>query len=173
MPAPPAGSVAPWNAFALPWIVVGILLMALAVVIYRRQRASRVALLFCWMIGLVAVWFGGFAGMLLAHTATTAGWWARVALVAVCLLPAAIYDFTVTALRLSVKRRPIRSAIYALAALFALITLFTNGVIGSLRPHSWGWYPVAGRMLAPFLAFFFAVLLGQLAEGLIEQCLAT
>ena len=169
MPFPPAGSVAPWNVFALPWIVVGVLLLVLAAVIYRRQRASRVALLFCWMIGLVAVWFAGFAGMALARQAEVAGWWGRVALGAVCLLPASIYDFTVTALRLGTKRRTVRHVIYGIAALFALITLFTNGVIASLRLHPWGWYPVAGWALVPFLVFFFAVLGSQLAEGLIER----
>jgi PAS domain S-box-containing protein len=173
MPLPPAGNVPPWNVNALPWIVVGIALVVLAGVIFRRQRASRVALLFCWMIGLVAVWFGGFAGMLLARTATTAGWWARAALVAICFLPASIYDFTVTALRLGVKRRRIRQAIYGVASLFALITIFTDGITGPLRLHSWGWYPVAGWALAPFLVFFFAVLFGQLAEGYIEQRRAT
>src|SRR5258707_7221076 len=48
---------------------VGIALVILAAVIYRRQRASRVAVLFCGMIALVAVWFAGFAGMLLAKPA--------------------------------------------------------------------------------------------------------
>jgi PAS domain S-box-containing protein len=159
----------PWNVNALPWIVVGIALLVLAAVVFRRQRASRVALLFCWMLGLVAVWFGGFAGMLLSRTPAGARWWARVALVAICLLPASIYDFTVTALRLGVKRRPVRRGIYAVAVLFALVTIFTNGVIGSIQLHSWGWYPVAGAMLGPFLVFFFGVLFGQLTEGLIEQ----
>ncbi len=145
----------PWNVNALPWIVVGIALLVLAAVVFRRQRASRVALLFCWMIGLVAVWFGGFAGMLLART------------------PASIYDFTVTALRLGMKRRPVRRGIYTVAVLFALVTIFTNGVIGSIQLHSWGWYPVAGPMLGSFLVFFFGVLFGQLTEGLIEQRRAT
>ena len=39
-----------WNAYALPWAFVAIALFVLAKVIYRRQRASRVAVLFCAMI---------------------------------------------------------------------------------------------------------------------------
>src|SRR5213075_1929275 len=66
-----------WNPLAAPWLVVGIVLVTLAIVIYRRQRASRVAVLFCGMIGLVALWFAGFAGMLLATAAGTATGWGR------------------------------------------------------------------------------------------------
>ncbi len=169
MASPPDGSVAPWNAYALPWIVVGIALVILAAVIYRRQRASRVAVLFCGMIALVAVWFAGFAGMLLAQRAAVAGWWARLGLGAVCFLPAVIYDFTITALRLGAARRTLVRLVYGITVLFALITLFSNGVIGSIRLHPWGWYPVAGWALAPFLLFFFAALIGQLVEGMIER----
>ena len=158
-----------WNVQALPWLVVGTALFILAGVIYGRQRASRVAVLFCLMILLVAVWFGGFAGMLLAATAWVATLWARVALAGVCLLPAAIYDFTATALRLSHSRRRLVHGVWATAILFALLTLFSHALVGQLRLHGWGWYPVAGVALAPFLVFFFAVLIGQVVEGVTEQ----
>jgi PAS domain S-box-containing protein len=158
-----------WSLHALPWVVVGIALIALAAVIYRRQRASRVAVLFCLMIGLVALWFAGFAGMLLSIDEARAAVWARIALVAVCFLPAAIYDFTVTALRLVGSRGVLLRAAYVMATLFAIITLFTNGIIGAMRLHAWGWYPVGGRAVGPFLLFFFAVLIGQIVEGLAER----
>jgi PAS domain S-box-containing protein len=157
-----------WNLYALPWIVVGALLFVLAVVIYRRQKASRVAVLFCSMIVLVAVWFAGFAGMLLAKEQGTAEIWARLALAGVCLLPAAIYDFTVTALRLSAARRLLIRAIWGAGGVLALVTLVSHGLIGGVRLHRWGWYPVAGHALIPFLVLFFAVLLGQVVEGVAE-----
>ncbi|HEX7807856.1 MAG TPA: hypothetical protein VF608_04010 [Thermoanaerobaculia bacterium] len=90
---------------ALPWAVVAIALFALAAVIYTRQKASRVAVLFCWMIVLVGVWFMGFAVMFSTTDVDTATIAARLALGAICFLPAAIYDFTATALRLQSSRR--------------------------------------------------------------------
>src|ERR1700682_6145183 len=158
-----------WNAHALPWMVVGIALFILAGASSRRQRASRVAVLFCLMIVLVAVWFGGFAGMLLAGRAGGAVVWARVALAGVCFLPAAVYDFTRTALRLSTARRTLVRGVWAVAIVFALITLFSRAVVGDVRLHSWGWYPVAGVALIPFLILFFAVLIGRVVGGGGEQ----
>jgi PAS domain S-box-containing protein len=158
-----------WNPHALPWIAVGVGLIVLAAVIFRRQRASRVAVLFCGMIALVALWFAGFTGMLLSVAPETAIPWARIALAAICFLPATIYDFTATALRLSSDRRPVVRAVYGVSGIFALVAIVSGGLVGNVRAHPWGWYPVAGPVLAPFLFFFFAALLGQLAEGLVER----
>jgi PAS domain S-box-containing protein len=156
------------NLYALPWAVVALALFALAGVIYSRQRASWVAVLFCLMIALVGIWFGGFAAMLSATDSFVAAVWGRVALAGVCILPAAIYDFTLTALRLRTARRPIVNAGWALSALFALITLFSRGLVGGMSLHPWGFYPAAGSLMPLFLVFFFGALLAHLGEGFAE-----
>ena len=155
------------NVHALPWALVGLPLVILAVVIYRRQRASRVAVLFCLMILYVAIWFAGFTGMLLATSASVSAAWARFALAGVALLPAAIYDFTATALRLG-DRKSLTRTLWTISALFSLVALATPLLVGSVAPHSWGWYPVAGVLLPMFLAYFVAVLAWHLAEGVRE-----
>ena len=157
-----------WNPYALPWAIVGIALFVLAAVIYQRQRASRVAVLFCAMIVLVGVWFGGFAGMFLAADATDAVLWARVALAGVSFLPAAIYDFTATALRLPRSRSLVVRALWAVSFAFALLSLFTSGIVARVDAHPWGWYAVAGRIAPLFLLIFFGALLAHLAEGIVE-----
>jgi PAS domain S-box-containing protein len=156
------------NLFAVPWAIVGIALLVLAAVIYRRQRASRVAILFCLMIVLVAVWFCGFTAMLLAARPDLAAIFARVSLAGVCLLPAAIYDFTITALRLSARRATVLRLVWIAAAIFSFASLFTSSIIAGVLPHPWGFYPVAGWLLPTFLIFFFAALLSQLVEGTAE-----
>src|SRR5947208_89962 len=86
--------------------------------------AAGAAVLFCGMILLVAIWFSGF-GLGFSTTdaalATAAG---RIGIAAVCLLPAAIYDFTATALRLRSSRRRLVNAAWIIAAAFALLALF-------------------------------------------------
>jgi len=157
-----------WNAYALPWALVAIALYALAAVIYSRQRASRVARLFCTMIVLVAIWFTAFAGMFLCANAGTAELWARAAVAAVCFLPAAIYDFTATALRLHSARRWLIRAAWLVGAVFAAASLFTHAMIESVRAHSWGFYPVAGPIAIPFLLYFAGALGTQVVEGILE-----
>jgi PAS domain S-box-containing protein len=148
----------PWNAYALPWIVVGAALFILAAVIFRRQRASRVAVLFCAMIVFVGLWFFGYSGMLLTRDPDIAIAWARFALASVCFLPAAVYDFTATALRLHAVRRPFVIAAWLLSGIFAIVALSTRALVASMSPHAWGWYPRAGWLVIPFLFFFFGIL---------------
>ncbi|HYI11605.1 MAG TPA: ATP-binding protein [Thermoanaerobaculia bacterium] len=157
-----------WNPFALPWVIVAIALFAVAGVIFARQRASRVAVLFCVMIDLVGVWFVAFTGMLLATDAAVAEPWGRAALAAVCLLPAAIYDFTATALRLYAARRRLVHAAWIAGAAFALAAAFTDTLVGEVTLRPWGFYPVAGQLMVPFLVYFAGALGIQLVEGIAE-----
>ncbi|HVG25595.1 MAG TPA: ATP-binding protein [Thermoanaerobaculia bacterium] len=157
-----------WNVFALPWAVVAVALVALAAAIFARQRASRVAVLFCGMIAMVAVWFGAFSLMFLATDADTAETFARIGLGAICLLPAAIYDFTATALRLRGARRYLIGAAWVVGIGFAAMTLFSDVAIRSMTPHPWGFYPRAGRVTVSFLVYFAGALGTQLFEGILE-----
>jgi PAS domain S-box-containing protein len=144
--------------------LIAIVLIVLAIVIFRRQRASRVAVLFCAMIVLVAIWFGGFA--LMFGSGSNA--FAKIGMVAVCLLPAAIYDFTATALRVGRQRETAIRAIWAAGVGFAILTVSTNLIVDGVAEHSWGFYPVAGKLLPLFLVFFAGVLIAQLVEGVRE-----
>lgn len=157
-----------WNPFALPWAIVAIALFVLATVIYRRQRASRVAVLFCAMIALVGVWFLGFMAMLLAAKATTAELWGRFALAGISLLPATMYEFTATALRLPANRRPVLRVFWVLSFVFLAVSLFSSGIIDGVARHAWGWYPVAGRVALPFVILFLGALFVHLLEGVAE-----
>ena len=157
-----------WNLFALPWAVVAIALFVLAAVIYTRQRASPVASLFCVMIVLVGIWFFSFAIMLSMTDARAAIVPSRIGLAAVCVLPAAAYDFIATALRLRSSRRLLINGAWIVAAAFALATLFTGSMVPRLTRHSWGFYPMAGPITIPFLLYFALALGTQLLEGIAE-----
>ncbi|HYH08217.1 MAG TPA: ATP-binding protein [Thermoanaerobaculia bacterium] len=157
-----------WNLSALPWAVVAAPLFALAGVIYSRQKASRVAVLFCFMIVLVGVWFTAFAVMFATTSARVAELAARAALAAICFLPASIYDFTATALRLRASRRFLILAAWVAGAAFAAVTLFTRAMIGGIDLHPWGFYPRAGAATIPFLLYFAGGLGTQLFDGIVE-----
>ncbi len=158
-----------WNPYALPWALVGIALFAVAGVIYWRQRASRVAILFCAMIALVGVWFAAFTFMLAASDAFVAEWCARIALAAVSLLPATMYEFTATALRLPANRDRMLRALWVISIAFAVVSLFSRGIIGSVSLHPWGWYPRVGPLTPIFLVVFFGVLIAHVVEGILEH----
>ena len=156
------------NGFALPWAIVALALFCLAAAVWARQRASRVAVLFCGMIVLVGIWFAAFAGMYSTADADLATTAARIGLAAVCFLPAAIYDFTATALRLRSSRRILLRIAWITGAAFAAVTLFTRGLVGGVATHPWGFYPVAGTLMIPFLLYFAGGLGTQVVEGINE-----
>ena len=123
-------------------------LFVLAAVVFSRQRASRVAVLFCAMIVLVAVWFASFALMFLSRDAAVAAHWGRLGLAGVALLPASIYDFTTTALRLRSRRRNVVHLVWAVAIVFAVVAVAGRAIVWDVAPHPWGFYPAAGYLLA-------------------------
>src|SRR6185503_15972510 len=132
-----------WNPQTLPWLLVAAALFVLAIVVFSRQRTSRVAVLFCAMIVLVAVWFAAFGIMFLPRGAEAAARWGRVGWGGVALLPAAIYDFTTTALRLHSRRRRVVHLVWAVAVVFAIVAMSGRAIAQEAAAHPWGFYPVA------------------------------
>src|SRR5438552_1155497 len=148
----------------IPWLITSLVLVALAVVILVRQKGSRVARLFCLMITLVAIWFGGFAGMLATSNAHTAFLFAKIGLAAVAVLPAAIYDFTATALRLTIRRGAIVATLWVIAIAFAVLMVDGRSILTGVARYPWGFYPVAGPPLSVVLVLFFGMLIAQLRD---------
>ncbi len=147
---------------AVPWAVMCVVLVILASVILRRQRASRVARLFCLMIFLVAGWFLGFAAMFSTTSASMAAMFGRLAIASVAFLPAAVYDFTATSIRSYVRHRAIVLSAWLAAAMFAVLILATDVILDGTRQFPWGSYPRAGRGSTFFFLYFFAVLAMQM-----------
>lgn len=140
------------------------LLIALAVVIFVRQRASRVARLFCVMIGLVAAWMLLFMLTIAAARETVALPLARAGLAVIALLPASVYDFSATALRLHTRRKYVVHITWTVAGILAALSLLTAELVGGVTHFAWGFYPRLGILGVPFLVFFFGVLVLHLIE---------
>ena len=149
---------------AWPWIVVAALLIALAAAILLIQRTNRVARLFCLMIALVSVWLGAFAAMFCSSDPSVASMWGKIGLAAVALLPAALYDFTATALRIHGSRGAMIMAIWLAGGAFAALTLLTDAVVAAVQLHAWGYYPVMGTVGYAFVAAFLIALAAHLVE---------
>jgi PAS domain S-box-containing protein len=139
-----------------------VVLVVLASVILTRQRASRVARLFCLMIFLVAGWFLGFAAMFSTTSPSLAAMFGRLAIASVAFLPAAVYDFTATSIRSYVRHRAIVLGAWLAATLFAVLILATDVILDGTRQFPWGSYPRAGRGCPIFFLYFFAVLAMQM-----------
>jgi len=141
-----------------------VVLVVLASVIMRRQRASRVARLFCLMILLVAGWFLGFAAMFSTSSVSLSAMFGRLAIASVAFLPAAVYDFTVTSIRTYVRHRAVVLTAWFAAATFAFLILSTDFILAGTRQFSWGSYPRVGPGGMLFFIYFFVVIAMQMFE---------
>ena len=158
-----------WNPYALPWAIVALALFVLAAVIYRRQRASRVAVLFCAMIALV----GGVVHRVHGHAPVGA------AFAGGAVGTRALWPEWLCCRRRSTSSRPRRCGfrrigarvlrvLWVISLAFLALTLFSHGIIGGVALRPWGWYPVAGRVAPLFVALFLGALIAHLFEGIAE-----
>ncbi len=156
------------NPHAIPLAITGVAVWSLAAVVLVRQRNSKVALLFSAMVFLVGVWLFSFSLMYCATGPGLAERWARLGLAAIALLPPAVYDFTVTALRLHERRRRLVGAAWIVASGMSLLILFTDLIISGVRNMGWAFYPRMGQLAPLFLAVFFSVLVAHLVDYWLE-----
>lgn len=152
------------NPYAVPAAITCVSVWGLTAAVLLRQRNSRVALLFAAMIFLVGVWFFSFTLMYCATNPALAERWGRFGLAAIALLPPAVYDFTVTALRLHEKRKKWIVAAWIVAGVLSLLVLQTDWIFSGVRRFPWGFYPRTGRFAPLFLAFFFSVLVAHVVD---------
>jgi PAS domain-containing protein len=88
------------NFYAVPPLVTGLAMLVLGVGVLVRERYSRVAVA-CFVMAIIqSVWLLAYVGVSSSATADVALWWARVAYVAITLIPAGILYFAVVCLGL-------------------------------------------------------------------------
>lgn len=153
-----------FNPYAVPMFLAAAatLLFGAAVLIY--ERGTRVSRLFFSMTFIGGVWLFSFSWMYCAAEKETALAWGKVGYLAVTLLPAAVFDFSMVILRIERQRRIWRGVVWFFSALFALLLLLSDAFIVDVYRYPWGYYPKAGWLSIPFLLFFFGVTFLSLLE---------
>jgi two-component system NtrC family sensor kinase len=116
-------------------------------VVRRGLRQSPIAA-FAWLTLTIVAWDLDVFALYYFTDVHAAEWWSRVFRVGICFAPVAAYQL---ALAISgTKGRTWRAVMlggYACAALFSVANL-RGALVSSLKPHSWGWYPVPTQLYA-------------------------
>src|SRR5262249_12258902 len=139
--------------------------LLLGVSVAWRQRGTRGGLLFLLVPLTIAAWAACFSLMLCARDAAVALVWARAAYLAIPLIPAAVYSFTLASTRSERPRRQRAVLLWLLAAACLGLFVGSDVFLDGLHRYAWGCYP---RFRWPTL-FFVAYFLGGLALSLREQ----
>ncbi len=144
------------NPFAIPLFIVPVVSMALSCMIFKREGLNRTSYSFR-MVGIsVSVWLWSFSMMYCSKGADAAFFWAKVSYLGIPMIPAALYQFTVSVLDIHKEKenkRNIRLA-WALSALFSMLIIGTGYVIRGMRLYWWGYYPQYRWQGSIYLLYF-------------------
>jgi PAS domain S-box-containing protein len=142
----------PTLAFQSLGVAAALLFLGIAVVIHGRFSMESV--LFQILTLLSFWWLFAFSWMYGAVNYGEALRWARAAYLAVPLIPAAVYHFTVAVLKIDGPPKKIVRSNWLLCGLLASCSLATDKMIAGLRHYSWGYYPSYGELGVPVIAIF-------------------
>jgi diguanylate cyclase (GGDEF)-like protein/PAS domain S-box-containing protein len=154
---------------ALPTLGTALAALILGAAVVRRERWSRVSLIFLLVPLTIAMWLVCFSLMYLSSDPGVAFTWARAAYLGIPFIPAAIYTFTVTATGTAGRRRPAVAAVWLLSALASGLFVGSRAFLEGLYRHPWGYYPRFTRLGLAYVAFFVVVLLMSLYEHWIDS----
>lgn len=158
-----------FSLYAVPTSLAGAAVLVLGVFALVRERGAMVSVTFFLLNMLAAVWLSSYSLVYSATTEAVALWWVKAAHLGVILIPAAVYHFTVTALRIHLEHKVAVWATWITSALFFTAMATSDAFIGQVRRYWWGFYPDYGWLSVPFLVFFFSVMVASLRHYWIEE----
>lgn len=141
--------------YAVPPLVVGVLIASLGMVALIRERGTRVSALFSLLTTSTAVWLLTFTAIYSTPHQSLALWWTDIEHLGVVFIPSTAYLFTLVAVDRFREFRVFAWGGVALSGLFYLGILSTDWFVADMRRYPWGYYPQYGPLSIPFLVFFF------------------
>jgi len=151
-----------FSPYAVPTLVTAAAILLLGVVVLLHERRSAVSAAFCVMAATVSVWLFAFSWMYCATDPRVALWWARAGHVGILLIPAAVYHFTVSVLRITQRCRRVVVLAWGLGAAFVALMLGAEAIVIGVHREWWGYYTRYDLLNLPFLLLFFGMMVASL-----------
>jgi|GEM_PF-609612 len=147
------------NFYAVPLVVVGLLMFLTGLYIFLHNKHSRANFSFFLICLCGLFWFFGNAATYSARTPEAAlAFYRAVTFLGVALIAPCVYYFSASWLNLFDKQKAgVRTALF-LGAAFYIVGLFSPRSFPGVRHYFWGYYPVYGPLNYYFLGYFYLVL---------------
>ena len=150
------------NPYAIPVLLVGLLIGPFGILVVARERGSQVGWLFLGLSLSVGLYLLAAGISYSIEDATVSLWWARAAHVGVSLMPLGVLGATMGILGQVEKRRVVLALAAAITMVFSALAVFTNLFIRGNIAREWGNYPQYGIVGFIFIAYFAAVMVASL-----------
>ena len=149
-----------FNVHALPYFISGFLILAESIFIYSQNKKSPLNASFSLCTIFAGIWLTGIALIYISADEITAFSWARYYnWLGIIFVTPSVYLFSVIWRDLTIKKQ--RFIVYfgfASAFVFYLFSIFSDKLIQGVWRYSWGFYPRAGVLEAPFLLWFYTLM---------------
>lgn len=147
-----------FNLYSAPSLIVSILLLGLALFVYKSNRRSPINITFSLECFASFIWQFCYGMMyLFSYDKDAALLWMKIGYLGVIYISVFIYHFIIEFLGIK-KERIIAYTAYAIAALFTYLHLFTDLFTNGLIKYFWGYYPRASVFHPVFLVFFMGLI---------------
>ncbi len=127
------------SGLALATLLAAVVILALGTSVLWRARGSRLSALFFAIAVAAAGWLAGFSAVYESNDSSAALRWARVASFFSCLMPAAIFHFSVV--YAGRRLRAIVALCWTFSIAVGVLTVTTGLFIRGLWHYPWGFYP--------------------------------
>jgi PAS domain S-box-containing protein len=161
-----------FSLFSFPTLLTAVGILLLGLIVLVRERLSLVSASFLLVTIAVAIWLFGFSWVYSSTDARVAEWWSRVAYLGIPFIAPATYQFTVVVLRCYKRYYGLVWLGWALTALFTLLIVRTDAVIGGVYRYWWGFYAKFDWLGLPFIVFFSGLLVMSMCHYWLEYRVA-
>jgi diguanylate cyclase (GGDEF)-like protein/PAS domain S-box-containing protein len=147
-----------FSLYALPLLAVGGLSAVYGFAVLIRERASTVSLALLGTTLATDAWLLSFGAIYSTRDASVAYDWFKIEHIGVCLIPATVYLFTAAVTGRLRSLWPFALGAVLISSVFYALIVSTNWFIVGIHHYYWGYYPLYGWPILPFIAFFGLVL---------------
>ena len=142
------------NPFAIPLLIVPAITLSLSCMIFRREGLNRISYGFRLVAVSISIWLLSFSLMYCSKNVWAAFFWAKMSYFGVPMIPAALYQFTVSVLGIGKENRKTVRLAWGLSAASSAMIIGTGYVIKGMRLYWWGYYPQYRWQGAEYLIYF-------------------
>jgi PAS domain S-box-containing protein len=143
-----------FNPYAVPFWLIGLIVLGQGIIVIFRNYRSLVNITFFFIALSVSVWLiGNGINLNIVDNPQVAFIWCKIFWTGVIFISPSVYSFVVTILNLPDKKMRIL-IVFLVFAPFA-IALHLNLVIKGVWRMPWGYFPLANFLEIPFLLLFF------------------
>ena len=129
------------NLWAIPVACVVLIIVSLDLKRFYQERLERTSLTLNLLTFFILIWQVSVFFIYSAANADVAFWWAKAAYLGVPFIPAALYFFVITALKLYEKHKRLNALIWVLSLFSSILMAGTDLVVSKVKHFSWGYYP--------------------------------